>query len=334
MYHSRKNFLMYTEALLIDYATKYLTEIFTMTGLSLETFLRSPEGLQEMHTSWQWPVGVITTLNQIPLGRRFFGAHNADCRLEVPVQEGGTLFNEVKLFDSDFEIEIAEKVFEFDVSGHINLIPIGHDSSAYDDMFGREITRRWPAALSPTRERIDVIDAASSDPLIIMYYDIFLMLKEGRGFAIEVDGGHDWDYTVRKDIGAYSHVWEWNIPIISIVRANRYNTYMARSFFIGHHSPLLTDTEWVQLNIALSNNRANNRLTFEEMMKDLYLHYSQYGISDTMARTLQMKFGMTTLDSNDLGVINDDFAKWWEVFRNTNLPTVNGQLNMFWLHGH
>ena len=330
LYHD-KNFLKYTEALLIDYATKYLTEIFTMTGLSLENFLRSPQGIQEMHTTWQWAAGTITHLNNLPSGRRFFGTFASDCRLEVPVMDGTTLLSEVSLFDSDFEIEIAKKTFAFNIGGVDRLIPIGHDTSAYDDIFGKEKTRHWPRSLMPARERMPVIDGPGGF-LAGMYYDIFLKLKEGRGFAIEVDGGHDWDYTVRKDIGAYSYVWDWNISIISIVRADRHTTYLRRSFFISHHSPLLIDTEWMQLNIALSNNRAHNRLSFEEMMKDLHLHHTQYGISDTMARTLQERFGMLTLDHNGLGVIDIAFEKWWEVFRNSNQPTVNGLANMFWLH--
>jgi len=333
LYQPEKTFLKYTEALLINYVTEYLTEIFQMTGLSLEDYLRGPKGLQEFHTSWQWPVGTITTLNNIPSGRRYFGAFNSDVRLEVPVMSGTTLVNEIKLFDSDYEVDSAKQTFTFDIGGFDRLIPIGHDTSAFDKMFGREIIRHWPGFLTPARERLPDIDE-EGDFLTHMYYDIFAKLKEGRGWAIEVNGGSDIYYMHQKDINAYSCIWEWNIPIVSIVRTNRVNLWLQRSFVIGHHSPLLSDVEWKQLNIALFNNRANNRLTFEEMMKDLYAHHNTYGITDTMARTLQQRFGMLTLDGNDMGIIDESFDKWWEVFRNSNQPMVNGLSNMFWLQGN
>ena len=158
-----------------------------------------------------------------------------------------------------------------------------------------------------------------------------MLLKEGRGFAIDVDGRSDIRYIIKKDLNTESYVKHWNIPVLNIVRQSKLNYYLSRCMYIGHHAPLLSDVEWMELNIVMMNNVATNNppLSFEELLADLEINYAQYGISIEMARTLQERFGM-----DSTGDISIDFLEWWEAFRHSSDRDVNGLFNMFYLHSH
>ena len=321
----------YTDALLINYITQYITSIlFDMTHLNLNNFMSGPNGVQSIHSSWQWTPGTILDLNQFPQGREFFGAFDYDSIMEIPVWIGVNEYPSAKRFDSYFEKTVAKSTFEFDVGDyHQYTVPIGHPDSPYTDIYAQEIIRHWSNDRRPFRQPIDITDPNLASGISHMFYDLFLQLKEGRAWAIEADGMHNSQYITKKDLNTYSYLADWNIPIINVVLDRYYDLYVDSTFFMGHISPLLSQTEWNLLNWVLMLNAGNQNLEFEELMADLWINYEDYEITQEMAQTLQEKFGMDIS-----GNISPDFMLWWHAFRTSNQQMNGAFINMFWLHAH
>ena len=306
----------YSDALILNYATQYLRSIFTMTELDFNNFMS--DHVSDINGAWSWNPECKLDLSGYTNARTYFGAFNPQSRLEIPKLYGTELRSVVIDLDSDFEAEIGRSTFELTDGDIKRIIPINSQDSPYTKWYGRQQIRHWSHHLTPTRERVPVIDFKSTNPLTHMYYDMFLQLQEGRAIVVEVDGGTGREYMVRKDMNVYTYIIDWNLPIISVVRDNNRNYYLHRCLFIGHISPLLSETEWSELNSTMINNRANGRLQFEEMLTDIYNNWELYGLlSQNIAKDLQERFGMDTS-----GEISSEFRHWWEAFRNSYTPKV------------
>ena len=327
----------YIATIMIDYITSYLKSIFSLSDLNFNNFMTT--AIPTIHSQWNWNVipNRLTDLNQFINGRRYFGARDPVVRLIVPVDYGIPNQVEIINLDSTLEFDVLETTFKSSIGGKSTIIPVNSPQSHIKQIFGREVIRHRELQRVPKRLRISGLDGTprrNGNPLwVLIYYDALMHLKEGKAFALEIDGGKGLKYIKIKDLNTKSCVILRNIPVINIVPDDLLSYYMqVRHFdgsfvFMGNNSPLLSKSEWISLNIAMINNQTNNHLTFEQMLAELDNNYNQYRISHGIAITLQKRFGMDTSC-----VISETFTQWWNAFRNSDNLIINGHINLFHLH--